>query len=130
MAGNTSKGVKRQQNQESTQDILNQSYDPAFATLVSQIAGSPDGTNMYKLVIGADGSAYVTLQPTATRTDSLTTSNVTYIGSAVPGSLTSDPVWQISKIDKTTAGVMVTTWADGNAQFDNVWDNRASLTFI
>jgi len=56
MAGNPSKGVKRQQYQSSEQDILNQSYDPVFATLVNQVVGSPDGTNLYSLKVNADGS--------------------------------------------------------------------------
>ena len=56
MATNPSKGVKRQQYQSSEQDILNQSYDPNFATLVNQIVGSPDGTNLYSLKVNSDGS--------------------------------------------------------------------------
>jgi hypothetical protein len=56
MATNPSKGVKRQQYQSSEQDILNQSYDPNFATLVFQLMGSPDGTNLYGMKVNSDGS--------------------------------------------------------------------------
>ncbi len=56
-----------------------------------------------------------------------TVGSVTYVGVAVVGSLASDNVWQIKKIDETS-GVVI-TWADGNSDFDNVWDNRASLTY-
>lgn len=53
---------------------------------------------------------------------------VTYIGKAEPGSLESAPVWQIKKI--TIVGTeTIFTWADGNVSFDNIWDNRASLTY-
>ena len=51
----------------------------------------------------------------------------TYIGKAPIGSATSSAVWQVAKLD-TTSG-LVKTWADSNASFDNVWDNRASLTY-
>jgi len=56
----------------------------------------------------------------------------TYIGWAEIGSTTSDAVWRIAKIVETTSGGTVTsieTWADKNQYFDNIWDNRASLTY-
>lgn len=52
---------------------------------------------------------------------------VTYIGEATIGSATSSAVWRIKKMD-TTSGIVI-TWADSNENFDNVWDNRASLTY-
>lgn len=54
-------------------------------------------------------------------------SPITYIGLAALGSDTSQAVWQIKKIDETS-GIEI-TFADGNADFDNIWDNRASLTY-
>ena len=58
--------------------------------------------------------------------------SITYIGKAIPGSLTSAAVWQIYKIDESGAGgiELVITWADGNKNFDNVWDNRTSLNYL
>ncbi len=56
-----------------------------------------------------------------------TVAAVTYVGFAVVGSLGSDNVWQVKKINETT-GVVI-TWADGNSEFDNVWDNYLSLTY-
>ena len=61
------------------------------------------------------------------RLDDTSTLNTTYIGLADVGSVTSAPVWQIKKLDVTT-GVSV-IWADGNVNFDNVWDNRTSLSY-
>lgn len=52
---------------------------------------------------------------------------ITYLGKAAPGSSTGDTVWQISKVD-TTAGTVI-TWADGNDNYDNEWDERANLTY-
>lgn len=57
-----------------------------------------------------------------------TIGSITYIGSAVPSSLTSSPVWKIIKID--VSGVTTVKFADGNSNFDNVWDNRTSLTYL
>lgn len=60
--------------------------------------------------------------------DDTSTANVTYIGNAIPGSSTANAVWQIKKLN-TSSGI-VGSWADGNALFDNVWDNRTSLTYV
>ncbi len=62
--------------------------------------------------------------PYATRVDSSTTPGVLYVGTAATGASESDPVWRIKSVD-TSSGVTV-TWADGNSEFDNVWDDRAT----
>ncbi len=55
-------------------------------------------------------------------------STVTYVGLAVEGTATSAASWKIKKI--TISGTVTSiTWADGNNSFDNVWDNRASLSY-
>lgn len=53
---------------------------------------------------------------------------VTYIGKADPGSAEGAAVWQIKKIEVIGAETEI-TWADGDVSFNNVWDDRASLTF-
>lgn len=63
--------------------------------------------------------------------DDTTTTDVTYIGYALPtGSAiaTSGAVWRIKKIDEST-GVTTIKWADGDTLFNNIWDNRVSLTY-
>ena len=52
---------------------------------------------------------------------------ILYVGEADAGSLQADAVWRIKRIN-TTTGVVI-TWADGNTNFDNVWNNRASLSY-
>lgn len=59
-----------------------------------------------------------------TRLDETTTADVIYVGVATSGSATSSAVWQIKKIDMS--GDLIITLADGNEEFDNVWDNRAT----
>jgi len=53
--------------------------------------------------------------------------SVTYVGIAAPGTLQSEAKWQCKKIDETT-GVVI-TWADGNANFDNVATDLTSLSY-
>jgi len=63
-----------------------------------------------------------------TKIDDTTTSNVVYIGKAAIGSSAASAVWQIKKLDTSTLA-LDKTWADGNDSFDNVWNNRASLSY-
>ncbi len=53
---------------------------------------------------------------------------VMYIGIANSGDLTSDANWQIKKITKT-GDITSIKYADGTADFVNVWDDRASYTY-
>lgn len=87
-----------------------------------------------RLLVNAtvSGTVTTTSNPSYdTKIDDTTTSNMIYIGnaqltgSAVP---TSSAVWQIKRLDTSTLA-LDKKWADGNDSFDNVWDNRASLTY-
>ena len=55
------------------------------------------------------------------------TATLFYVGEANFAAPSSNPVWRIRRID-TSAGVDV-TWADGNSNYDNVWDDHTSLTY-
>lgn len=66
----------------------------------------------------------------AIQIDDVTTTSVTYVGKASIGSVAASAVWQIMKIDESgTPITTVITYADGDSNFDNVWSNRASLTY-
>jgi hypothetical protein len=57
-----------------------------------------------------------------------------YIGKAMLGATTDSAEWQIFKIEVTTngtSGEKVTTfqYADGDDSFNNIWDDRKSLTY-
>ena len=55
-------------------------------------------------------------------------SNTTYICKAKLGALSSAAVWQIQKL--TVSGTATTfRWADGDDNYDNVADNRTSLSY-
>lgn len=63
--------------------------------------------------------------------DNISTVSVVYVGKALPGSIGSDPFWQIQRIDKrNTPTTLKTEFADGNTNFDNIWDNRLSITYL
>lgn len=53
---------------------------------------------------------------------------VQYFGFAQAGSSTSAAVWKIKKL-MVSGTVTSILFADGNNQYDNVWDNRASLSY-
>lgn len=53
---------------------------------------------------------------------------VLYIGEALPGSLTTEPLWRIQKIDTSTSVISI-QWAVGNQTFSNVWDDRATYAY-
>lgn len=93
---------------------------------VPTIAGSvpvvnPDGSNI------SGGTVAITDARYAVIADDATTGGVVYVGYAAIGSATSAGVWRIKKID--TTNYPVTTWCDGNDNFDNVFDDRVSLTY-
>jgi hypothetical protein len=95
-----------------------------------------DGTN--ELEINTDGSINVevsnfpvsqdvTLPTYATRVDEASAS-ITYVGKAAAGTANSSAAWQISRMS-VSGSVTSIEYADSNTNFDNVWDNRASLSY-
>lgn len=88
-----------------------------FSTLLVGIAG-PQGAT------GDDVIKYTK------RVDFNTAQTQLYKGEANPGSAESGAVWRISFITIATADSdVVEIWADGNANFDNIWDDRLSLSY-
>lgn len=57
-----------------------------------------------------------------------TTVGTTYIGTAPIGAATSAASWQIIKLTEVNQ-ITKTTYADGDDNYNNVWDNRASLSY-
>jgi len=54
---------------------------------------------------------------------------IIYSGKANPGTATSASSWQISKIVLQSDNDVSVEWADGDGNFDNVWDNHLSLAY-
>lgn len=96
----------------SSQEIDNMSFDTDLLTRVSQGVGF-DGVNLQR----------ENAQNLATETQ--TSGTDTYIGEAAPGTAKATAKWKAYKV--TSAGVI--TWADGNANFDNVATDLTALTY-
>jgi hypothetical protein len=58
-----------------------------------------------------------------------TEGNLIYEGWAAPGSATSASVWAIRNISYASGRRVLEQWADGNTLEDNIWDNRAALSY-
>ena len=100
-----------------------------FTVLTDEVAGKH--AQIVKLSVSADGagdpivgSFPVSSYAYAMQLDEGAT--YTYVGEAVPGTLTSAGSWRIKRLTNASGALL---WADGNASFDNVWDNRASLSY-
>lgn len=52
-----------------------------------------------------------------------------YFGIAAVGSAEASAVWRIKKMVFGLDGDVTVTWADGDDNFDNVWTNRAALSY-
>jgi len=56
--------------------------------------------------------------------------NPEYVGEANPNRDTNTTGWRIKKITYDSDGNPTeVNWADGNSNFDNIWDNRATYTY-
>lgn len=55
--------------------------------------------------------------------------NLLYSGDAKSGSSTADAVWRIRKYIYTTNQLTAVLYADGDIDYNNVWDDRASLSY-
>jgi hypothetical protein len=54
--------------------------------------------------------------------------NIIYKGFASPAAKPEDAVWAIQKISNT-GDICSYQWADGNKNFDNIWNDRAALAY-
>lgn len=66
--------------------------------------------------------------PYSKRTDFVSDSLI-YRGEAAPGTLESAAGWRIRRLTLSGDDDVTEEWADGNANFDNVWADRAILGY-
>jgi len=81
---------------------------------------TPDGD----LVVTLDGERDKAMQMAYDASD-----NLEYLGMAAAGASTAASVWQVIKFTWTSGNMTAKQWADGDRNYDNVWDNYASLTY-
>lgn len=55
--------------------------------------------------------------------------NMIYLALAQAGSAKSAAVWQIRQFNYTSSVLKNWLWADGDQKFDNIYDDRATLSF-
>ena len=75
-----------------------------------------------------EGSAHFMALPTLAMQVDFVGETVIYHGWAEVGTGTDSALWRLRRVTFTDEDVAV-EWADGDVRFDNVWDNRASLSY-
>ncbi len=58
-----------------------------------------------------------------------TGNSLLHLGIAPPGTGSSDAKWRIREYTYAGGSVVSILFADGNLNFDNVWNDRASLSY-
>ncbi len=66
-------------------------------------------------------------QGASTRTEIM--EDTIYSGKALPGSLESEPVWLITRMDITDGGQYPELHPDGKVSFTNAWTDRTTLIY-
>lgn len=126
----------------STSNFLTMTHTITDSTLAglnrSVIAGrsSTGGGTYYNVKVNPSGSLETTATISGTvstesavyykRLDDTTTANMIYIGEATPGTATSAATWRIKRLNLTSG--LIIQWA-GTGTFNQVWDNRAALSY-
>ena len=100
----------------SSQSILNDSFDPTFKQLNIGVVGF-DGKNLQRM--NSDSMATIIQE----------VGGVTYIAKAAPGTATSESFWQVQKLDSSTPGFTIITWAGGDALFTHVASDLPGLSY-
>ena len=110
---------------ETTETVLG--FDTVENPLVFEVGS--DETISFEVEQLIFGSTDDVMPPVyATRTD-FVSATLAYVGEALPGTLDSAPSWRIKRLTLGLDDDVTTEWADGNANFDNVWNNRAALAY-
>jgi hypothetical protein len=111
-------------------------WDTATLTWIKQVQSSSTGTSAdvnitnTSIPVTQNGSWTVnTIAPVYSKRYDQVNDTLAYLGDAVVGSSMSSSVWRIQKLDFGATGSVTITFADGNTNFDNVWNNRASLSY-
>lgn len=90
-----------------------------------------DNGDIYTKVSGTwqlQGNLGEVAQTVRTDTDGATPETI-YRGRALPGTATSAASWRVERISIAADGDVSILFADGNDSYDNIWDNRASLSY-
>jgi len=64
----------------------------------------------------------------STRLD-VVSSTITYVGKAQPGTATAAALWKITRLTSNAEGDLTLEYANGAAVYNQIWDNRAALSY-
>jgi len=78
--------------------------------------------------LSADTSSVETRSKAMATVVDKATANITYVGEAAVGSSPSSSVWRVKRLSQS-GDVLMIEWADGDSNFNNNWNNRASLSY-
>lgn len=103
--------------------------DGSVTATITDVSGKKSlDVNVTDITINKDNDSITThAAQLTTRLDDTSTLNMTYVGEANIGSAESSAVWRIKRIDETS-GIKI-LYADGDSNFDNIWNNRTSLAY-
>lgn len=115
-------------NKLTEQNVLNWSFDDTYKVLAVMMLGT-DGSNAIRLRTDAAGNLSTSSPQIQTLLDDVTTTSMTYVGTAPIGTATSASAWTIKRIDESgTPTTLIVKWATAGAT-TCIWDSRASLTY-
>lgn len=111
-------------------------WDTATLTWIKQVQSSSTGTSSdvnitnTSIPVTQNGSWTVnTVAPSYAKRYDQVDDTLAYLGDAAVGSSISTASWRIQKLEFGVTGSVTITFADGNTNFDNIWNNRASLSY-
>lgn len=111
-------------------------WDTATLTWIKQVQSSSTGTSSdvnitnTSIPVTQNGSWTVnTVAPSYAKRYDQVDDTLAYLGDAAVGSVTSTASWRIQKLEFGVTGSVTITFADGNTNFDNIWNNRTSLSY-
>jgi hypothetical protein len=100
--------------------IVSYSWDSgSLSWVVSTTRGAGVGQEVYVTNLSSDLAVQL----------DVASSTVTYVGKADAGTASSAASWKIFRMTTASDGDLSLEYADGNASFDNVWDDRTSLNY-
>jgi hypothetical protein len=94
----------------------------------AHIKVEPDGSINTNVTIDAKSGDNVAVGNTWKKIIDQPDALTTYIGYANPGTATASALWQIKRILVSGSETAI-EFADGNLNFDNIWNNRTSLSY-
>ena len=84
--------------------------------------------NVANVTINSDGDSIETRAQAMKTAIDEASSTITYVGEAACGTPVSAAAWRIKRITQS-GSVMLIEWANGSSNFNQIWNNRAALTY-